>query len=368
MRTKIVVKKVTHRQRQRLALIFQYDEELISQVKRIPGIQWSKTMGCWHVPVDTNVGKYLKALIKDGSTTSQENESEKKRNIAPVSGHNKRAIGRFRSWMAQRRYSKVTIKHYESKMFRFFGIIGKKWEDVTVEDIEKYSYNHYVKPGSKRGGYSSQNIFISALKLFYKSNRSEVLVPEDIKRPIKRRRLPTVLSESEIRRLLRVTTNLKHRALLMLIYSAGLRIGETLQLRITDVDSQRRVVEVHQGKGHKDRRVPLSRKVLELLREYFRIYRPEKYLFEGMRQGRPYSPKSAQQVLQRAVRRAGITKRVTLHTLRHSYATHLMERGVGLRYIQEILGHQSPKTTMIYTHVSGKRLRDIVSPLDEMDI
>ena len=176
------------------------------------------------------------------------------------------------------------------------------------------------------------------------------------------------MSEEEVKRIIRCTNNIKHRVLLMLIYSAGLRIGETLNLRLEDVDGQRRVIDIHQGKGKRDRRVPLSKKVLELLREYYRIYRPKSYLFEGEVEGRPYSPKSAQNVLRRAVRRADIKKRVTLHTLRHSYATHLMERGVGLRYIQEILGHSSPKTTMIYTHVSGKKLRDVVSPLDEMDI
>ena len=154
----------------------------------------------------------------------------------------------------------------------------------------------------------------------------------------------------------------------MLVYSGGLRIGETLKLRLTDINSQRGLIEIRGGKGAKDRMVPLSGVLLKFLRDYYKAYRPKEYLFESGSGRGPYSTSSARKVFQRAVKQAGIKRKVTLHTLRHSYATHLLEKGVGLRYIQDILGHRSPKTTMIYTHVSGKKLKDVVSPLDDLDL
>lgn len=160
---------------------------------------------------------------------------------------------------------------------------------------------------------------------------------------------------------------IKHKCLIMIIYSAGLRIGEALNLRVEDIRSKEKLIYIRQAKGRKDRRVPLSDKMLRVLREYYKACRPKEYLFEGQNGGK-YSRTSARNVLKKSVQKSGIPIRVTLHTLRHSYATHLMESGVGLRYIQEILGHKSPKTTMLYTRISGKRISEIRSPLQDMDI
>lgn len=362
----ISVKKVKHKDRQRIALIFEYDPELIKKVKRIPGIKWSQTMGCWHAPASTDLTKYLDAHDSE-NRVYRSSEIRPKGKIEPIDKVNRLAIRRYNEWMLQHRYSINTVNLYVSKMKSFFASENKSWFDLTTEDIVKYNYDEFVRHEKKRR-HSSQNIFLSALKLFYRANRSDNLVPEDIERPRGAKRLPQVLSQDEVKRIFEVTRNLKHRALLMLVYSAGLRIGETLNLRIEDVNSKRGVIEIHSGKGDKDRQVPLSQKILDILRDYFKVYRPTEFLFEGRSETGRYSPRSAQQVLQHSVERAGIKKRVTLHTLRHSYATHLMEKGVGLRYIQDILGHRSPKTTMIYTHVSGKKLKDVISPLDDMDL
>lgn len=162
------------------------------------------------------------------------------------------------------------------------------------------------------------------------------------------------------------TYNLKHKTLLVIVYGAGLRIGEALGLKLTDISRDESLLYIREGKGLKDRRVPMSPMMLKTLERYYKRYRPKVYVFEGAKGG-AYAQSSARQVLKRSVLAAGIRKHVTLHTLRHSYATHLLERGVGLRYIQELLGHGSPKTTMLYTHVSGKRLGEIASPLDDMD-
>ena len=185
----------------------------------------------------------------------------------------------------------------------------------------------------------------------------------DLERPKKIQQLPQVLSMQEIKLILSNTNNSKHEAMLTTIYSGGLRVGEMINLKIKDIDSDGMRIWIREGKGVKDRLTVLSPKLLDLLRVYFRKYRPEEYLFEGP-EGGMYSASSVRKVLQKAVLRAGIRKKVVPHTLRHSFATHLLENGTNLRYIQSLLGHNNPKTTEIYTHVSSKSLNEVKSPLD----
>ncbi|MFM8759630.1 MAG: tyrosine-type recombinase/integrase, partial [Methylophilaceae bacterium] len=207
---------------------------------------------------------------------------------------------------------------------------------------------------------------INALRLFLKINGEGQIGEIDLLRPRREHRLPSVLSKEEVKRALESPTNLKHRAMLVLVYSCGLRRGELLALKPTDVDSNRGVVFIRQSKGKRDRLVPLSPRVLEMLRDYYRQYRPQHWLFEGQLAGHPYDERSLQLVLKSAVRKAAIHKPVTLHWLRHSYATHLLESGTDIRYIQELLGHKSSKTTEIYTHVSTHKIQQIKSPFDSL--
>jgi integrase/recombinase XerD len=179
--------------------------------------------------------------------------------------------------------------------------------------------------------------------------------------------LPNVLSEEEVLLIMNNMNNLKHRCIISLVYSAGLRLGEVTNLKPADIDSKRNYVIVRQGKGMKDRYSLLSSRVLEMLRIYYKEYQPKEYLFEGQFGG-PYSATSIHNILKVAVDKAGIKKRVTVHTLRHSFATHLLERGTDIRYIQELLGHQSSGTTEIYTHMTQKGLGQIKSPLDNLNI
>ena len=188
-----------------------------------------------------------------------------------------------------------------------------------------------------------------------------------IDRPREETYLPEVLSEQEITAILNATENLKHKAILMTIYSAGLRIGEVINLRIKDIDSQRMQIRVEQGKGKKDRYTLLSVKTLEILRKYFLQYKPKIWIFEGER-GEQYSTRSIGHILKASVSKTGIKKRVTVHTLRHSFATHLLEAGTDLRYIQSLLGHANTKTTEIYTHITTKGFEQIKSPLDNLTI
>jgi integrase/recombinase XerD len=189
----------------------------------------------------------------------------------------------------------------------------------------------------------------------------------EVERPLVEKKLPMVLSEPEIARLISAIENLKHKAIVVTIYSCGLRLSEVLNLKLTDLQSDRGVVLIRNGKGKKDRTSMLSENTLALLRRYYRAYRPVEFLFEGMNGG-PYSSKSVQSIVKKGLKKAGIKRPASVHTLRHSFATHLLESGTDLRHIQALLGHSSSKTTEIYAHISTKFLRSIKSPLDNLDI
>ena len=188
---------------------------------------------------------------------------------------------------------------------------------------------------------------------------------EKIRHPRAKRKLPIVLDLSEVESLFTVTTNLKHKAILMITYSSGLRASETARLKITDIDSKRMTVRITQGKGGKDRYSILSQTTLEHLRQYWRKYHPHEWLFNGAKENDPISTNSIQQLFYKAKKQAGITKPASVHTLRHSFATHLIEAGTSLHHVQLLLGHRSPTTTTVYLHVSRLNLAQVTSPLDK---
>ena len=192
------------------------------------------------------------------------------------------------------------------------------------------------------------------------------MMVDKIHRPKRAKLLPNVLSKEEIKLILNAHSNIKHKMMLSLIYSCGLRCGELLALQPVHIDSKRNLVLLKNAKGKKDRIAPLSPKILEMLREYYIVYKPSNYLFEGQIKGQPYDARSLQLILKQALKKVRITKPATLHWLRHSFATHLLESGTDLRYIQELLGHSSSKTTEIYTHVSTKSIQQIKSPFDDL--
>jgi integrase/recombinase XerD len=202
--------------------------------------------------------------------------------------------------------------------------------------------------------------------LYFKTCRDTKIEVDKIHRPKRAKILPNVLSKEEVKAILDAHSNLKHKAMLSMIYSCGLRRSELLNLKFSDIDSKRNIVIIRQSKGKKDRITPLSAKILDLLRRYYKEYSPKTYLFEGQEKNTQYSARSLEEVLKKSVKLASINKPVTLHWLRHSYATHLLESGTDLRYIQELLGHNSSKTTEIYTHVSTKNIQQIKSPFDDL--
>ena len=206
--------------------------------------------------------------------------------------------------------------------------------------------------------------YVAALKFLYRTTLKREWAVENIRYPRAKRKLPVVLDLSEVESLFAVTPNLKHKVILMITYSSGLRASETARLKITDIDSKRMMVRIGQGKGGKDRYSILSQTTLEHLRQYWRKYHPTEWLFNGARKNAPLSTNSIQQLFYKAKKRAGITKPASVHTLRHSFATHLIEAGTSLHHVQLLLGHRSPTTTTVYLHVSRLNLAQVISPLD----
>lgn len=246
----------------------------------------------------------------------------------------------------------------------FLNFINKKPSEITDSDIKDYLL--YLAE-EKQSATSTLNQAINALKFYYGTMLKKKFL-YDIKRPRKDKKLPVVLSAEEVAKILNSADNLKHKAILMLVYSAGLRVGEVVKLKPEDIDSKRMLIHIKGAKGRKDRYTLLSEKTLEVLREYWRQYKPDIWLFEGARAGRYLSTRTVEKILEHACEKANIRKDVSVHTLRHSFATHLLEGGTDLRYIQELLGHTSSKTTEIYTHVSTKSLGKIKSPLDSLEL
>jgi len=299
-----------------------------------------------------------KHLVSD-STTLKTQITERKLPDETV-----KKIELFRDWMSHKRYGDSTIKTYSetlSVLLRF--IYPKSPEDMCGQDMVDF-VNQYIIPN--KYSYAFQNQAVNSAKLFFREIVKGKLDVESFKRPRSEHKLPNVLSKEEVKAILQAPVNMKHKCMLSLIYACGLRRSELLNLKPVDIDSKRHMLIILNSKGKKDRMVPISDKIIEMLREYYKLYRPEVYLFEGQYKNSQYSEQSLQSVLKQAVAKCKITKPVTLHWLRHSYATHLLESGTDLRFIQELLGHKSSKTTEIYTHVSEKSLQKIRSPFDEL--
>ena len=284
--------------------------------------------------------------------------------LAPLSAENRLELNRFANWMEQKRYSPSSIETYVQAIAVFLRFISPKTSaEATNEDMQRYVYQYMIP---RRLSYSYQNQAVNAAKLFFRQIKGSVLSIEQLERPRREHKLPNVLSKEEVRTILNALQNQKHRTMLSLIYACGLRRSELLNLKPTHVDSKRHLLLILNAKGKKDRVIPISDKVIGMLREYYKKYHPKEWLFEGQEEGTQYSETSLQKVLKYALEKAYIIKPVTLHWLRHSYATHLLESGTDLRYIQELLGHKSSKTTEIYTHVTEKSLEKIKSPFDDM--
>lgn len=383
----------------RFTVTFPYDMFLIAKMRRVGGARWDPKRRCWLAPATDGTLVRLLYLLRGervelapslheraarfghSRITSGENggvswlertvSTEETPSNSPPDDqmvHGPREDdpdGRLlamRQELEARRYSRKTMKAYLRFNRELLRHAGKRADEVDNEDVRRY-LAHLA--GERDVATSTLNQAISALRFMYGKVMGRQFVYE-VKRPRKDRRLPSVLSRDEVVRLLDAVPNVKHRALLNLTYSSGLRVGELVRLRIEDIDRERGLVRVRSGKGRKDRNTVLSTTALEQIDVYMKAMRPEGWLFPGGRGRGHLTERTVQHVFARAAKAARIERHASVHCLRHSFATHLLEDGVDLRYIQELLGHRSSRTTEIYTHVTRKDLARIMSPLDRI--
>lgn len=273
----------------------------------------------------------------------------------------------LREQMMQDLQLKGITPRTQKKYLREIGIMAdyfdKPLEELGEKEVKEYLVHMIQTRKLSRGTY---RCYVAGIKFLYKTTLNREEVVEKIHYPKAKKTLPVVLDLAEVRTMLSVMENLKHRALLTITYSAGLRVSEAAKLKVTDIDSKRMMVRVQQGKGRKDRYSLLSQTALEVLRQYWRQYRPKDWLFEGQKDGAPMCYTSIRNIFIEAKERAGITKPASVHTLRHSFATHLIEAGTSLHHVQLLLGHRSPTTTTVYLHVSKMNLAQVTSPLDSI--
>jgi integrase/recombinase XerD len=367
MKSTATLDLMEHQGQELLRIKIPWNPRLIREVKKIPDIRWSPNQRAWLSPYQDALIPYVKellameAFVEDGGL--QEKLRQKAESRAYESAHGN-AIRQFEDWMISKRYSDNTRKTYVEALKVFLKFHQPKpLSDIGAEDLIRFNKEYILQRGYSA---SYQNQVVNALKLFFQTIENRMLCIDSLHRPRREHRLPNVLSKEEVKAILSAPTNIKHRAMLSLIYSCGLRRSELLHLKPADIDSKRKLITIRQSKGKKDRIVPLSDKILDILRTYYQEHKPKLWLFEGQHAGQGYDERSLSEVIKQATKKAGIKKPVTLHWLRHSYATHLLESGTDLRYIQELLGHKHSKTTEIYTHVSTKSIQKIKRPFDDL--
>lgn len=359
---------------------FPYRPDLVEMLKSTGIARWQPVLKHWYIRErDFDLRSFFNTMspfafidyrhLKQPAIEVRQKEStqrashERPQRKALTEG-NRQHIEKFRQWLQFRRYSPSTIKTYCDAASGFLAFLQpRRAEEVTNSDMQDY-VNRYILPA----GYSfaMQNQAVNAAKLLFREVIRSRLEVDKLERPRREHKLPNVLSKEEVKAILDAPVNLKHRAMLSLIYACGLRRSELLNLKPSDVDSKRGLLIIRQAKGRKDRVAPIPDRMVEMLREYYKRYRPKVWLFEGQKPGMRYSPTSLQEVLKAAIEKAGVNRNATLHWLRHSYATHLLENGTDLRFIQELLGHKSSRTTEVYTHVTDNSIKKIRSPFDDL--
>jgi len=357
----IFLEEKIHRKNNQLLIKFEYDETLISLVRTVNGTSWSKSLKAWYlISTAENLSMILK-LFKNVTKVDVSKISKKTPFKRDLTDEQKKLLNQFYLFLKGKRYSQSTIQTYTFFIADFINFHTK----IPLKELSNRAVELFIETVFMERNYSvsSQRQFISALKIFTVFYPQTKIHNLSLERPKKSRILPSVLSQEEVLRIIQYTQNIKHRAILTLLYSCGLRIGELINLKLIDFHIDRKQLIVKKGKGRKDRYVSLADSFLPLLSNYYHSYKPTIYFVEGQNGGK-YSAESIRSFLRKSCKKAGIRKPVTPHTLRHSYATHLLENGVDLRYIQTLLGHSKPETTMIYTHVQRKDLMEIQNPLD----
>ena len=347
---------ITHKDKSRIAVRFERNADLIVRIKKLDGARWSQTLKVWHLPDNDTYRKKFGLETKSVLETG-------KQVLSKISAQNALELNRYIELIQLKGYSQNTIRSYRNEFAQLLYILKDNFvKDCDEERIRNYFLYCINELKLSENGMHAR---INAIKFYFDKVLQREKFFIEIPRPKKHKILPKVIHNQDVKKLFLATKNLKHNTMLKLVYGMGLRVSEIVNLKISDIDSNQMQVFLERAKGKKDRYVNLPESILTQLRSYFLEYRPKEYLFEGQYGGQ-YSIRSAQQVFKSALEKSGINKRLSIHSLRHSFATHLLENGTDIRFIQEILGHNDIKTTLLYTNVSDKSLRKIKSPLDDI--
>jgi integrase/recombinase XerD len=361
----VIVKTVRHYNKQVVGIYFPKSPELLHAAKKIPGIRFSKSCGCWYVDREPDVIDKIKDAFGSLAIVRVEGNIDNEETDLQAASSDSCCPKEYMDLLRHKRYSEATCRNYTAQFGLFLNYFPNKTPDeITDDEIKRYMDYLILK---KQISTSTQNVVINAIKFYYEKVKGRAEKYYAFERPIREIKLPVVMSEHEVLLVLKACENLKHKTMLFIIYSGGLRRGELINLRVTDIDVSRNVINIRGAKGKKDRITLLSEKTLALLSDYYEKYKPTYWVFEGEGH-QQYSASSLNKVFINAVRKSGITKLVTLHSLRHSFATHLLEHGTDIRYIQSLLGHNSSTTTEIYAHVTKRGFENLRSPLDNLDI
>ena len=396
----VILKPLQHRGKECIGIYFEKNVAIQSAIQKSVSAIWSKTNRCWYISLSKENYQQLANILK--GKADLKNEELKKylvgkkegndrstfqnkplpatektngaKNIIPaqrrglshqVSKENKEALLKFQQTLALKSYSPSTIRTYTNEFVQFLQTIKEKpANEFTTARIKDYMQYCAEKLKLSENTLHSK---INALKFYYEQVLGREKFFWEIPRPKKQEILPKVISKERIADLINSIENLKHRTIIMLTYACGLRVSEVVSLKVKHIDGQRKTIFIEKAKGKKDRVVSISPNMLIMLREYYKQYQPKYYLFEGQFENEHLSERSMQQVIQKAKRKAGIKQDGSMHMLRHSFATHLLDKGIDVVFIQKLLGHNSIKTTLRYLHVTNKDLVHILSPLADIE-
>lgn len=387
----ITIKPLHHRGEEKLGIIFPFEKTIDHAVRSIKGIKWTQTHKCWYLPLNKesfenvltrlkNIGEleysalkeYLEKRKKIVAIQSQTTAVPGSINIKPlplttytVSDENLLLLDQTIKTLKLKAYANNTIELYRGEILQLMRLLkNRSLAGLTANQIKSYLlWLLQIRRCSETKIHSTLN----ALKFCFEQVLHQPKIFIAIPRPKKHLQLPKVHAADQVKKMIQSTNNEKHKTMLMLAYATGMRLQEIINLKIKDINSARMVINIIRAKGKKDRQVILSEKLLIQLRKYFTIYRPIEWLFEG-KPGKQYGYRTLQEVFTNAKNRSGVNIKGGIHTMRHSFATHLLENGTDIRLIQELLGHHSIKTTIRYTHVSKALIQKVRSPLDELDL
>ena len=391
MKPAIDLKPMLHRGSEQIAIYFENDLKLNVLARQDAGAVWSQTKKCWYVPLNRSAFEKLKNALKDHAVldtkelkkfleereqirnvsnqlvpTSHPFNKRSSLNVPGISVINKHVLPAMKEMLLLKAFSPSTIKTYMNELAQLLQTIKDiPADELKPQHLKRYLVYCYEKLGLKENTLHSR---INAMKFYYEQVLKREKFFWEIPRPKKQLILPRILNEEELEKLFKALSNLKHKAMLFTAYSAGLRVSELAALKIKDIDSGRMQIFIEKAKGKKDRYVNLSPILLDILRSYIRKYKPKpiEFLFESAQTGTAYPRRTIQKIFEDAKEKAGISKKIGIHSLRHSFATHLLEKGTDIRYIKDILGHFDIRTTERYLHVSKKDLVNITSPLDDL--